>query len=117
MTSDTLVARGLAGGARVLILDEPLAGVDAASQAALADTLRVLADAGTTIVIVLHELGPIQPLVTRVVAMNSGSVVFDGPLAAVPRALLHDDHADDAHGGVFEDPGDFELFRRGLFRR
>ena len=112
-----LVARGLAGGARVLILDEPLAGVDAASQAALADTLRVLADAGTTIVIVLHELGPIQPLVTRVVAMNSGSVVFDGPLAAVPRALLHDDHADDAHGGVFEDPGDFELFRRGLFRR
>ena len=101
----------------MLILDEPLAGVDAASQAALADTLRVLADAGTTIVIVLHELGPIQPLVTRVVAMNSGSVVFDGPLAAVPRALLHDDHADDAHGGVFEDPGDFELFRRGLFRR
>jgi zinc transport system ATP-binding protein len=112
-----LVARGLAGGARVLILDEPLAGVDAASQTALADTLRVLAEAGTTIVIVLHELGPIQPLVTRVVAMNSGAVDFDGPLAEVPRALLHDDHADDAHGGVYEGPGDLELFRRGLFRR
>ena len=82
-----LVARGLAGGARVLILDEPLAGVDAASQSALADTLRVLAGAGTTIVIVLHELGPIQPLVTRVVAMNAGAVAFDGPVADVPKAL------------------------------
>jgi zinc transport system ATP-binding protein len=109
-----LVARGLAGGARVLILDEPLAGVDAASQAALADTLRVLAEAGTTIVIVLHELGPIQPLVTRVVAMSAGAVEFDGPVADVPKALLHDDHADDAHGGVYEEPGDLGLFRGGL---
>jgi zinc transport system ATP-binding protein len=107
-----LVARGLAGGAKVLILDEPLAGVDAASQTALADTLHVLAEAGTTIVIVLHELGPIQPLVTRVVAMNSGAVEFDGPLASVPRALLHDDHVDDAHGGVYEEPGDLGLFGR-----
>ena len=107
-----LVARGLAGGAEVLILDEPLAGVDAASQAALAGTLRSLAEAGTTIVIVLHELGPIQPLVTRVVAMNAGAVEFDGPIATVPKALLHDEHADDAHGGVYEDPGDLGLFRR-----
>ena len=112
-----LVARGLAGGARVLILDEPLAGVDAASQAALADTLRVLAEGGTTIVIVLHELGPIQPLVTRVVAMSAGAVEFDGPVAEVPKALLHDDHADDAHGGFYEGPGDLGLFQGGLFRQ
>lgn len=107
-----MVARGLAGGARVLVLDEPLAGVDAASQAALADTLGHLADIGTTIVIVLHELGPIQPLVTRVVAMDAGTVRFDGPLASTPRELLHDEHADDAHGGVQQDPGDLGLFRR-----
>ncbi len=107
-----LVARGLAGGARVLILDEPLAGVDAASQEALAVTLGTLARAGTTIVIVLHELGPIQPLVTRVVAMQAGAVEFDGPIDAVPKSLLHDEHADDAHGGVYEDPGDLGLFRR-----
>jgi len=112
-----LVARGLAGGARVLILDEPLAGVDAASQAALADTLRVLAEAGTTIVIVLHELGPIQPLVTRVIAMSAGAVEFAGPVADVPKALLHDDHADDAHGGFYEGPGDLGLFQGGLFRQ
>ncbi len=101
----------------MLILDEPLAGVDAASQAALADTLRVLAEAGTTIVIVLHELGPIQPLVTRVVAMSAGAVEFDGPVADVPKALLHDDHADDAHGGFYEGPGDLGLFQGGLFRQ
>ena len=43
-----MVARGLASGADVLMLDEPLAGVDAASQTALADTLGTLAAAGTT---------------------------------------------------------------------
>ena len=62
-----LVARGLAGGAgaaprRAARRRRP------ANQAALADALRVLAEAGTTIVVVLHELGPLQPLVTRVVA-------------------------------------------------
>ncbi len=107
-----MVARGLAGGASVLVLDEPLAGVDAASQTALAETLHSLAGAGTTIVIVLHELGPIQPLVSRVVAMDASAVRFDGPLAAVPKELLHDEHADDAHGGVHQDPGDLGLFRR-----
>jgi zinc transport system ATP-binding protein len=107
-----MVARGLASGADVLILDEPLAGVDAASQAALADTLGTLAGAGTTVVIVLHELGPIGPLVTRIVHMNAGVVSFDGPLAEAPMALLHVDHDDDPHGGVCEPPTGMGLFGR-----
>ena len=112
-----MVARGLASGADVLMLDEPLAGVDAASQAALAETLGTLASAGTTIVIVLHELGPIFPLVTRIVHMNGGSITFDGPLAEAPMAVLHvehddDPHGDDPHGGDYEPPGGLGLFGR-----
>ena len=112
-----MVARGLASGADVLMLDEPLAGVDAASQTALADTLGTLAAAGTTIVIVLHELGPIFPLVTRIVHMNAGAISFDGPLADAPMALLHlehddDPHGDDPHGGDYEPPSGIGLFGR-----
>ncbi len=112
-----MVARGLASGADVLMLDEPLAGVDAASQTALADTLGTLAAAGTTIIIVLHELGPIFPLVTRIVHMNAGEITFDGPLSQAPMALLHlehddDPHGDDPHGGNYEPPSGIGLFGR-----
>lgn len=112
-----MVARGLASGADVLMLDEPLAGVDAASQTALAETLGTLAEAGTTIIIVLHELGPIFPLVTRIVHMSAGEVSFDGPLADAPMAMLHlehddDPHGGDPHGGNYEPPGGIGLFGR-----
>ena len=94
-----LVARALAGGARVLLLDEPLAGVDQANQEALADALAVLIDGGVTVVVVLHELGPLESLVTRTVCLDAGLVVFDGPLEAAPPNLLHLGHDHDPHGG------------------
>jgi zinc transport system ATP-binding protein len=74
-----LVARALAGDAEVLLLDEPTAGVDAENQRALADTLANLADAGTTILLVAHELGPAASIVSRVLALSGGQVVYDGP--------------------------------------
>ncbi|MEO7397107.1 MAG: metal ABC transporter ATP-binding protein [Ilumatobacteraceae bacterium] len=94
-----LVARALASGAEVLLLDEPLAGVDQTNQAALADTLHALVPAGVTIIVVLHELGPLEPLVTRAVCMDAGRVLFDGPLADTPPRLLHLGHDHDPHGG------------------
>ena len=81
-----LVARALAGEAEVLFLDEPLAGVDRDSRAALAAILGQLVHAGTTIVVVLHELGPLEPLITRVTLLDSGAVVSDGP----PKLVLGD---------------------------
>ncbi|MCU1394494.1 MAG: transporter [Ilumatobacteraceae bacterium] len=94
-----LVARALAGGAKVLLLDEPLAGVDQANQDALAVTLGDLVASGVTIIVVLHELGPLEPLVTRAVCLESGSVRFDGPLDTAPAQLLHLGHDHDPHGG------------------
>jgi zinc transport system ATP-binding protein len=94
-----LVARALAGGAQVLLLDEPLAGVDQANQAAVADALAELIDGGVTIIVVLHELGPLEPLVTRAVCLDGGAIVFDGPLAEAPPHLLHLGHDHDPHGG------------------
>ncbi|MGY1857703.1 metal ABC transporter ATP-binding protein [Modestobacter sp. SYSU DS0290] len=64
-----LVARALAGDPELLLLDEPTAGVDAASQRVLAGTLAGLAETGAAAVVVLHELGPLADVVTRVVTL------------------------------------------------
>ncbi|MFP3963111.1 metal ABC transporter ATP-binding protein [Actinomadura fulvescens] len=72
-----LIARALAGEPDVFVMDEPTAGVDAASQAALAQTLRELAVAGRTVVLVTHEMGPLEPLITRNVVLDHGRIAHD----------------------------------------
>jgi zinc transport system ATP-binding protein len=74
-----LMARTLAGEPDLLVLDEPNAGVDLASQSAIADTLAARAAAGATIVVVLHELGAFEPLIQRTLVMRDGRIVHDGP--------------------------------------
>lgn len=93
-----LVARALASDAEVLLLDEPTAGVDTENQQALADTLATLAGAGTTILLVAHELGPSAGVVSRVVVLSSGRVAYDGP----PRPQ-------DTHGADHHHPSEPEL--------
>jgi zinc transport system ATP-binding protein len=73
-----LIGRALAGDPELLVLDEPTAGVDAASQDAFAAILSRLTERGTTIVLVAHELGPLEPLVGRTVVMRDGRVAYDG---------------------------------------
>ena len=78
-----LVARALAGGPDLLVLDEPTAGVDLVSQQQLSAVLGGLLVRGTTVLLVAHELGPLAPLVGRTVVMRDGRVAYDGaPLAS-----------------------------------
>jgi zinc transport system ATP-binding protein len=86
-----LIARALAAKPELLILDEPLAGVDLASQESLAATLSDLARTGTTFIIVLHELGPLRPLVTRVLQLRAGAVAYDGPVTPEVLDALHEE--------------------------
>jgi zinc transport system ATP-binding protein len=74
-----LIARALAGAPDLLVLDEPTAGVDLASQQVFAEALSTLVARGTTIVLVAHELGPLGPLVHRALVMRDGRVAYDGP--------------------------------------
>jgi zinc transport system ATP-binding protein len=90
-----LVARTLAGEPDLLLLDEPNAGVDHASQVAIAETLGGRADAGASIVVVLHELGPFAPLIDRVVALREGRVTYDGPPEQLVDGAAHAHHHDD----------------------
>jgi zinc transport system ATP-binding protein len=85
-----LIARALAGEPELLVLDEPNAGVDHHNQIRLADTLRPMITDGATIVLVLHDLGPLAPLIDRAVALRDGRIVYDGPVP--DEDMLHDFH-------------------------
>jgi zinc transport system ATP-binding protein len=89
-----LIARALVRRPDLLLLDEPTAGVDQASQDAFAQTLRRLVDDGTTVVVVLHELGSLAPLIARSIVLRRGRVVHDGgpPVARDHHADLQHDH-------------------------
>ncbi len=69
---------------RVLFLDEPTIGLDIMSQQTVRDFLRkVNAERRTTIVLTSHNMADIKGLTNRVVVINHGTLVFDGPLAAL----------------------------------
>jgi zinc transport system ATP-binding protein len=76
-----LVARALAAEPELLIMDEPTAGVDAASQEALAAVLARVSATGTTLVVVTHETGPLSGVLSRAVVVDHGRISYDGPLA------------------------------------
>jgi zinc transport system ATP-binding protein len=98
-----LIARALARRPDLLIMDEPMAGVDLASQEVLAHTLRGQQEQGRSVLLVLHELGPLESLIDRAVVLRDGCVCHDGPPppAAGQHALPGHDHvhphADDHH--------------------
>ncbi|GAA1168029.1 metal ABC transporter ATP-binding protein [Ornithinimicrobium humiphilum] len=73
-----LIARALVARPEVLVMDEPTAGVDRASQDVLARVLRRLAAEGTTMLIVTHELSALRGIVDRIVEVDSSHVTFDG---------------------------------------
>jgi zinc transport system ATP-binding protein len=74
-----LIARALAGRPDLYVLDEPTAGVDHHNQVRLAQLLRTLVESGTTVLFVLHELGPMADLIDRAVLLQDGRVTYDGP--------------------------------------
>jgi branched-chain amino acid transport system ATP-binding protein len=64
---------------RVLLLDEPSAGLAGAEKEAMAPLLRQLRDErGTTLVIIEHDLGLLQSVADRVIALDVGAIIADG---------------------------------------
>ena len=74
-----LIARALVHKPRALLFDEPCNSLDLAAQHSLRQTMSALAKAGTAIILVTHELADIVPEIQRVVMMNRGRVIADGP--------------------------------------
>jgi len=73
------LALGLIGDPELLYLDEPTTGFDPAARRGAWDLVRALRAAGTTILLTTHDMAEAQALADRVVLLNSGAVVADGP--------------------------------------
>ena len=101
-----LIARAAATDPDLLVLDEPNAGVDVPSQEAFARALRTFVASGRSVLVVLHELGPLEQLIDRAVVLSNGQVVHDGPLP-VPVGVAgdwqhhHPDRPQAAEEGLF----------------
>ncbi|EEH64376.1 ABC transporter, ATP-binding protein [Gleimia coleocanis DSM 15436] len=77
----TFMARILAQDPDLFIMDEPFAGVDAASEKAIVNALAELKNAGKTILIVHHDLATVKNFCTWATLLKNGQVVATGPLA------------------------------------
>ena len=76
-----LLARALVNAPEALVLDEPTSGLDLKSRFVYIEKLRELMRAGTTVVLVTHEIGEISPEFSRVILLKRGEIVADGPRA------------------------------------
>lgn len=75
------IARAFAGEPDLLVLDEPIAGVDAESQRRFRDSLtHLIEEHGAGVLLVSHELSAVAQDLDRVVVLKR-RVVFDGPPA------------------------------------
>lgn len=89
------MARALALKPRLLLLDEPLAGLNHGEAAQLADTIVALNAQGLAIMLIEHNLGEVARICSRLVVLDNGRVLADGPTAAV----LGDEAVRDAYLG------------------
>lgn len=99
-----LIARALAGEPDLLIMDEPLAGVDLASQRVLAEALREQVSRGVSVLLVLHELGPLAPVIDRSVVLRDGRVARVEHPDQLHDLACHPHEAPDRAPGAAEAP-------------
>lgn len=79
------VARALASEPRLLLLDEPGAGLDPREHERLAALIARIRDAGTTVLLVDHHIDFVMDLSDEVLVLSSGQKLAEGPPAAVRR--------------------------------
>ncbi|MEO7427995.1 MAG: metal ABC transporter ATP-binding protein [Acidimicrobiales bacterium] len=87
------VAQGLAQGAEVLLLDEPITGLDLVSRQHILDAIAVERAAGRTVMVSTHDLG--DAAAADHLLLLAGRVVASGP----PAEVLTDEHLSSAYGG------------------
>jgi branched-chain amino acid transport system ATP-binding protein len=77
------VARALAFDPELLLLDEPLAGLNYSEAARMADVIVELNREGRTVLLVEHNLGEVTRIAQRLIVLDNGMVLAGGPPAEV----------------------------------
>jgi branched-chain amino acid transport system ATP-binding protein len=79
------LARALMGDPRVILLDEPGAGVNPTLMRSLVETIRALRAAGRTFLLIEHDMDLVTELCDPVIVMAQGRTLLEGPFAEVRR--------------------------------
>jgi ABC-type branched-subunit amino acid transport system ATPase component len=77
------LARALATAPRLLMVDEPAAGLNAAEMERLVERIRLLRERGMTIIVVEHNMDLVMQIADRVLVMDYGRHLFEGTAAEV----------------------------------
>jgi phospholipid/cholesterol/gamma-HCH transport system ATP-binding protein len=87
MRKRVALARALALEPEILFLDEPTSGLDPIGARAFDSLVRTLSDSlGLTVFMVTHDLDTLLSIIDRTIALSTGKVIADGPVAAVMRS-------------------------------
>jgi len=87
MRKRVALARALALEPEILFLDEPTSGLDPIGARAFDSLVRALSDSlGLTVFMVTHDLDTLLSIIDRTIALSTGKVIADGPVAAVMRS-------------------------------
>ncbi|MEU6371641.1 branched-chain amino acid ABC transporter ATP-binding protein/permease [Streptomyces sp. NPDC046909] len=80
------IARAMASRPRLLLLDEPAAGLNGEEMQQLARIVRSIRDSGTTVVLIEHNMGLVMSLCEQITVLSGGTVIAEGTPAEVVAA-------------------------------
>ena len=90
-----LIARGLAQDAEVLLLDEPMVGLDATSQHELLELFEQLRNEGKTLLVATHDLSCVTACFDLTLLINTKLIAFGSPNEIFTPELLQEAFAED----------------------
>ena len=93
------MARALMSAPKLVMLDEPMAGVNPALTQSLLDHIKELKNTGTTVLFVEHDMHMVRHISDWVIVMAEGKVVAEGP----PATVMKDQAVIDAYLGAHHD--------------
>jgi len=93
------IARALATNPRLLLLDEPTAGMNPTEKQEMTGVIRAIRERGVTVLLIEHDMRVVMQAADRVIAMNYGVEIAEGP----PEAVARDPAVVDAYLGKMAD--------------